>query len=230
MLETFVPSRIRRVLLEHLLAHPEGRFYLRGLAKELDLPISPLRRELIRLEQLGVLKATQEANVRFYVVDQTAPNFASLKPAQAALGLVPEPASQVTASSEATSSAGEANGPLSPSPSLSPSRGEDHTQREQLQIERLQQVVGPMLGWLKRPSRAKQLTVAALLVGLGMVCGVVALMSVAPGGKESVMAWLFPGLSQKQASAAPGEMRSGRWRLAPAAMEGFAGPGREGNR
>ena len=78
MLETLISSRIRRTLLEHLLAHPEQRGYLRGLAKELNLPVSPLRRELKRLEALGLLKASQEANILFYHVDRTSPLFFQL--------------------------------------------------------------------------------------------------------------------------------------------------------
>ena len=87
MLESLVPSRIRRTLLEYLLLHPDGRFYLRGLAKELNLPISPLRRELLRLEQLGVLSAYEEANARFYTINQSHPQFVQLK--QAAMVAAP---------------------------------------------------------------------------------------------------------------------------------------------
>ncbi len=78
MLETLISSRIRRTLLEHLVAHPEQRGYLRGLAKELNLPVSPTRRELKRLEHLGLLKAYQEANILFYHVDRTSPLFLQL--------------------------------------------------------------------------------------------------------------------------------------------------------
>jgi len=79
MLESLVSSRVRRTLLEYLVTHPQDRFYLRGLAKELNLSISPLRRELKRLEQLGLLKTYQEANLLFYLVDQQAPLFTQLK-------------------------------------------------------------------------------------------------------------------------------------------------------
>jgi len=79
MLETLVSSRIRRTLFEHLLAHPAERFYLRGLAKELNLSVSPLRRELKRLEHAGMLKAIQEGNMLFYLVDQASPDFLQLK-------------------------------------------------------------------------------------------------------------------------------------------------------
>ncbi len=77
-LESIISSRIRRILLEHVLAHPAERFYLRGLAKELNLSISPTRRELKRLERLGFLKVSQEANILFYHVDRTSPLFLQL--------------------------------------------------------------------------------------------------------------------------------------------------------
>ena len=73
MLETLISSKIRRALFEHLLTHPRDRFYLRGLAKELHLSISPLRRELKRFEQNGLLTTIQEANIRFYIVNENAP-------------------------------------------------------------------------------------------------------------------------------------------------------------
>ena len=79
MLETFVPSRVRRALFEHLLTHPDERFYLRGLAKQLGLSISPLRRELKRLERSGMLRAVQEGNMLFYIVDPASPDFVQLK-------------------------------------------------------------------------------------------------------------------------------------------------------
>ena len=55
MLETLISSRIRRALFEYILTHPSERFYLRGLAKSLGLSVSPLRREIKRLEHSGML-------------------------------------------------------------------------------------------------------------------------------------------------------------------------------
>lgn len=81
MLETLVSSRIRRSLLGHLLAYPSGRFYLSGLARELGLTISPLRRELKRFECVGLLKSSKEANTLFYTVDQASPAFRQLSQA-----------------------------------------------------------------------------------------------------------------------------------------------------
>jgi len=79
MLESFVSSRIRRTLLEYLLSHPNDRFYLRGLSKELGLSVSPLRRELKRLEHSGMLKAVPEGNMLFYAVDANSPAFLQLQ-------------------------------------------------------------------------------------------------------------------------------------------------------
>ena len=78
MLEALVSSRIRRALLEHILINPKERFYLRGLAKTLNLSVSPLRRELKRLEQSGMLKAEEEGNMLFYSVNTDAPAFMEL--------------------------------------------------------------------------------------------------------------------------------------------------------
>jgi len=78
MLETLVSSRIRRTLFEHLLTHPTDRFYLRGLAKELGVSVSPLRRELKRLERSGMLTVSQEANILFYAVKTESPLFQQL--------------------------------------------------------------------------------------------------------------------------------------------------------
>ena len=79
MLETLVSSRIRRTLFEYILSHPTERFYLRGLAKDLGLSVSPLRRELKRLERSGMLRAEAEGNILFYRVNPQAPVFLQLQ-------------------------------------------------------------------------------------------------------------------------------------------------------
>ena len=93
MLETIISSRIRRALVEYIVTHPVDRFYLRGLAKMLELPVSPLRRELKRLEQAGVLTAAPEGNILFYTVNTSCPQFIQLQhasetaPAPSIIGL-----------------------------------------------------------------------------------------------------------------------------------------------
>lgn len=79
MLEALISSRIRRALVEHILRDPADRFYLRGLAKELGLSITPLRRELKRFERSGLLCAVQEGNMLFYTVNTASQTFAQLQ-------------------------------------------------------------------------------------------------------------------------------------------------------
>lgn len=100
MLETLVSSRIRRALFEYLLTNPTERFYLRGLAKSLNLTVSPLRRELKRLEHSGLLQATHEGNMLFYTVNTSAPDFIQLRQAsqQATAPSLVAPASDAAAS------------------------------------------------------------------------------------------------------------------------------------
>ena len=77
-LEELVSSKIRLHLLTRLLTHPEERVYLRGIAKELQAPVTPVRRELQRLEALGLLKSVKEGLLKYYWVDRTSPEFPRL--------------------------------------------------------------------------------------------------------------------------------------------------------
>ena len=115
MLETLVSSKTRRTLFEYLLTHSQDRFYLRGLAKELDLSVSPLRRELKRLERAGMLKAVHEANVVFYMVNPDSPAFLQLK--QAGLSAAPGAAqAELSALSAVPSRTGQAAAQAEPKP------------------------------------------------------------------------------------------------------------------
>lgn len=94
MLEALVSSRIRRTLFEHVLRNPSGSFYLRGLAKELDLSVSPLRRELLKHVKSGMLRTAQEGNMVFYTVNTGSSAFLQLQQA------VEAPAQTVTSTIE----------------------------------------------------------------------------------------------------------------------------------
>lgn len=209
MFETFVSSRIRRALLEHILSHPNERFYLRGLAKELTLAISPLRRELLRMEQLGVLKAYDEANVRFYIVDQTNPQFTQLKQAAASLTVPASvvPASVVPASAE----------PVVASTVLS-----------HRNVERVRKALAPRFSL---PILVSALSFGLLIVGVFAISVYVAVtprMAVAP--TVPVIPTAQVAVREDGPPATSGEMRGNRWRLLPGGMGGFsAGTAREGS-
>lgn len=70
MLETLMTSKVRTALMKHFLGHPQERFYLRQLERLLQLPLTPARRELIRLTKMGLLKEEQEANLRFFRLNE----------------------------------------------------------------------------------------------------------------------------------------------------------------
>ena len=205
MLETLVSSRIRRTLLEHMLAHPDERFYLRGLAKLLNLSVSPVRRELLRLEQLGLLRAYDEANVRFYIVNQTCPMFQQLKQAAA----LPSPSNEAPASATVAM------------PSVAPVRV----------MESPSPVATPRSA--TRARRALQpwrdaLSVVATIASLVAIFGVIVYFGVpkssapqrAPSGARTLqLSPVVPTTVQPQSSTS-GEMKSSRWRLMPGSIGG----------
>lgn len=199
MLETIVPSRIRRTLLEHIVTHPADRFYLRGLAKQLQLSVSPLRRELKRLEQLRFLKAYDEANIRFYVADQSHPLFVQLQSAVSGT-LPPAQAAPVAQPEE----------PLVVSTVIS------HPQ-----VERLRRALRPRIF---RLTVLSALTVSLLVIlGLGglVYLGMTnhRLLSLTHRAVEAPRAQVTV---VEAAPRASGAMQGSRWRLVPGGMGGFS--------
>jgi DNA-binding transcriptional ArsR family regulator len=91
MLDALITSRTRARLLDLLIKEPSRRHYLRGLERELGESATPIRRELLRLERLGLLTASDEGNMRYYALNTQSPLYAQLV---AATGLTPaEPVS-----------------------------------------------------------------------------------------------------------------------------------------
>ena len=250
MLEPLVSSRIRRTLLEHLLGHPDDRFYLRGLAKELGLTISPLRRELKRLEDLGVLSAYQEANIRFYVVNQQTPFFQQLKHAvgqgePAAIEVAePSPSAPMT-------SAGSSARVELPVASMVLSSG---------QLERMGRVIAKASGWQQIVGLGAAALTIAVLIGLSIYLAmanrqlhsVASPVVIAPHRRSTIVApRMAPAMAHETSPEAPEQvpmsipsdrpsaesgtsapaaatngaahqMRSARWRMQPGTIGGFA--------
>lgn len=197
MFETLVSSKIRRSLLEHILSHPDQRFYLRGIAKELTLPVSPVRRELKRLEHLGVLKVQQEANILFYLVDQTSPQFAQLKSA-AGGSVEPE------------------GGPSEPLVAA--------TVISHPKIERIQRALRPAVSWPLVLGVTTLSVLAVAVVGLAVYLAMTNQRLLSLSGKA--MTTPRTQVTVVEASPqASGEMRSGQWRLLPGAVGGFSTAG-----
>ena len=66
MIEKIVTSKTRAKLLKLFLANIEDRYYLRELERLLDESLSPLRRQLLKLEKMGILTVEYEANLKYY--------------------------------------------------------------------------------------------------------------------------------------------------------------------
>lgn len=218
MLETLVSSKIRRAVLGYLLTHAEGHFYLRGLAKELGLAVSPLRRELKRMEQQGLLKAYQEGNMLFYMVDRTSARFAELCSLGAALGLTvsfetPQPESATAPEPVPVPVPAQPSAPPVPvvpvpviaavEPSLSPIAPPAWGMWRSVGWGVLGAAVAGMAGYL--------------VVSQQQLMQLAHRTAEAPAAQVKVITNVAP--------SANGELRGHRWRLMPGSVGGFA-PGR----
>ena len=207
MLETLVSSRIRRALLEYVLLHPTDRFYLRGLAKELGVSVSPLRRELKRLERSGMLGALQEGNMLFYTVHADSPAFLQLK--HAGLG------TQEIAQGSRLKAQGDGSG-LQPSAfSLQP-----------IQVGVIS--AGSTRSWWRGPL-SRPVLVGAAAVGMALLV-IVASLGYLTLTNQRVASQVLHTLTARKAEVtvvAPhpppsGAMRGRRWQVVPGGFGGFS--------
>ncbi len=237
MLETLVPSRIRRTLLEYILAYPDQRFYLRGLAKELNLSVSPVRRELKRLEELGMLAAHEEGNLRVYVVNQRCPLFLQLKQAAepgvaAAERALPDVRAAFAGQRTAEPTASVAPTPVDAGTASTPASINTLSGDR---IDRIRQTARPPMNW---PAMFTAVAMTLMLmVGTGaMVYLVAENYRHVVGPKHTlrltpVVAPVIQSSVKAEAPAKPaasGEMHSSRWRLTPGTVGGFSTGAKEG--
>lgn len=66
MIEKIITSKTRVKLLKLFLTNIDNRYYLREIERMLDESLSPLRRQLMKLEKMGILTAEYEANLKYY--------------------------------------------------------------------------------------------------------------------------------------------------------------------
>lgn len=63
-------SKVRIKTLKYFLFNPENPLHLRGLVRELKEEINAIRRELLRLEEVGFIKAEARGNRKFYLLNK----------------------------------------------------------------------------------------------------------------------------------------------------------------
>jgi len=72
-LKKFFSSGARVKILQHFLKNPNEKFFIRELVRILDEQINSLRRELLNLEEIGLLKSKEKDRKKFYFVDENFP-------------------------------------------------------------------------------------------------------------------------------------------------------------
>jgi len=74
MLSTLITSKVRLALVTLFVTHPEERFYQTQLIRELGLSSSLIQAELKKLEAIGFLNSSREANTRYFQDQQGLPD------------------------------------------------------------------------------------------------------------------------------------------------------------
>jgi DNA-binding transcriptional ArsR family regulator len=79
MLERIFSSKTRVELLRLFFSNPEGRLYVRQIARELGRDISGIKRELDNLDKAGLVASEKVGNLRYYSVNKSAAIYPELK-------------------------------------------------------------------------------------------------------------------------------------------------------
>jgi len=72
-------SKTRQAIFRLYFTNPEKSFYLRQLERELDIPVSMLRKELISLEKTGLFASSRTGNLLYYSLNKEYPLYGELK-------------------------------------------------------------------------------------------------------------------------------------------------------
>lgn len=70
MLESIIPSRTRRKVLELFFHHPAESYYLRKIVREIDEEVNAVKREVDILEKAKLLNKEKRLNKVFYSLDK----------------------------------------------------------------------------------------------------------------------------------------------------------------
>ncbi|MCC6346022.1 MAG: winged helix-turn-helix transcriptional regulator [Nitrospirales bacterium] len=79
MLKSLFSSAIRADVLALLLNSPDEKFYVREIAKLLRKNPSGVKRELDRLEEMGLVYSEKVANLKYFQANNNSPLFSELK-------------------------------------------------------------------------------------------------------------------------------------------------------
>lgn len=74
-LESLFVSKVRIKVLQFFMLNPEARIHMRGLVREIEEEINAVRRELVRLEEIGVVLSEDEVSKKYFQVNKDSPFF-----------------------------------------------------------------------------------------------------------------------------------------------------------
>lgn len=66
ILDTLFISKVRIKILQLFFSNPQEQFHIRGVVRQINEEINAVRRELLRLEGVGMLEATKKGNRIYY--------------------------------------------------------------------------------------------------------------------------------------------------------------------
>ena len=72
-------SKARQAIFRLYFTNPEKSFYLRELERELSIPVSMLRKELISLEKEGLFLSSKQGNLLYYSLNRAYPLYNEIK-------------------------------------------------------------------------------------------------------------------------------------------------------
>lgn len=72
-------SKARKELFKLYFTNPEGEYYLRELERALSIPVSMIRKELMRLEETGIFTSHRKGNLVYFQLNKAYPLFEELK-------------------------------------------------------------------------------------------------------------------------------------------------------
>ncbi len=72
-------SKTRKELFRLYFTNPESEYYLRELERLLDIPVSMIRQELVRLEEEGIFNSHRKGNLVYFSLNKSYPLFDELK-------------------------------------------------------------------------------------------------------------------------------------------------------
>jgi len=69
-LEALFVSKVRIKVLKYFLLQPNSRLHLRGIVREIEEEINAVRRELTRLEEIGMVKSEEASAKKFFMANK----------------------------------------------------------------------------------------------------------------------------------------------------------------